>query len=260
MALPEGRCRYWPEEAEHVVRVGVRSLARWLLRGWPQVVRNRVIARAHASEIDVSCRIARGAEVLQSKLAYRACVAAYGSVRRSRIGKYSSVGRFTKVADSQLGAFCSISWDCTIGAHRHWLDHATSHQFPFVLSATFRGETRARQHDLWRSNTAGVVLGNDVWVGANSVILDGVKVGHGSVVAAGSVVSRSIKPYAIVGGVPAVTLRRRFKDDICDALLRIRWWDWPDDLLVRHIELFQVPVTEEVVERLEDVCASLEAR
>ena len=79
------------------------------------------------------------------------------------------------------------------------------------------------------SSRGDVVIGSDVWVGREARILSGVAVGHGAVVAAYSVVARAVRPYAIVVGNPAREVRRRFPDEQCNQLLKLAWWDWPDD-------------------------------
>lgn len=68
-------------------------------------------------------------------------------------------------------------------------------------------------------------IGNDVWIGANVIILDGIEIGDGAVVAAGSVITKSVPPYAIVGGVPAKIIRYRFEKDKIEKLLILKWWD-----------------------------------
>jgi acetyltransferase-like isoleucine patch superfamily enzyme len=73
-----------------------------------------------------------------------------------------------------------------------------------------------------------VEIGSDVWLGTGVLILSGVKIGHGTVVAARSVVTRDIPPYSIAAGVPARVVRQRFSDDQIQRLQKIAWWDWPD--------------------------------
>lgn len=73
-----------------------------------------------------------------------------------------------------------------------------------------------------------VVIGSDVWIGFEALIMSGVTIGHGAVVAARAVVTRSVEPYAIVGGSPAKLLKYRFDEETREAMLRIKWWDWPD--------------------------------
>ncbi|MCS2886429.1 CatB-related O-acetyltransferase [Bacteroides fragilis] len=82
-------------------------------------------------------------------------------------------------------------------------------------------------------------MGNDVWVGTNVTILRGVEVGDGAVIAAGSVVTKSIPPYAIVGGNPAKFIKWRFPFEVREKLLEIKWWDWDDDLIKEKKDYLQ---------------------
>ena len=79
------------------------------------------------------------------------------------------------------------------------------------------------------------VVGNDVWVGYDALLLPGVKVGDGAIVAARSVVTGDVPPYAVVGGNPAEVVKRRFPDEAVAELLAIRWWDWPVDKITRNL-------------------------
>jgi virginiamycin A acetyltransferase len=88
-----------------------------------------------------------------------------------------------------------------------------------VMSAPSRGDT---------------VVGHDVWLGYGALVLPGVTIGHGAVVAAASVVSADVPPYAIVAGNPARVVRRRYETDDVDRLLRAAWWDWPVEHVTRH--------------------------
>jgi virginiamycin A acetyltransferase len=88
-----------------------------------------------------------------------------------------------------------------------------------VMSAPSRGDT---------------VVGHDVWLGYRAVVMPGVTIGHGAIVAACAVVGADVPPYGIVGGNPARLIRRRFDDADVDRLLRAAWWDWPADLVTEH--------------------------
>jgi virginiamycin A acetyltransferase len=88
-----------------------------------------------------------------------------------------------------------------------------------VMGAPSRGDT---------------VVGNDVWLGYRALVLPGVTIGHGAVVAAASVVASDVPPYAIVGGNPARVIRRRYEDEDVERLLRAAWWDWPVELVTEH--------------------------
>jgi acetyltransferase-like isoleucine patch superfamily enzyme len=123
-----------------------------------------------------------------------------------------------------IGSFCSLADDVviTIGGN-HCLDWPSTYPF------------RARRH-LAGAFTDGhplaetdIDIGSDVWIGRGARILAGVTIGHGAVVGAYSVVAKDVRPYAIVVGNPAREVRRRFSDDQVEALLKIAWWDWPDE-------------------------------
>ncbi|SCY09140.1 Acetyltransferase (isoleucine patch superfamily) [Lachnospiraceae bacterium XBB2008] len=88
---------------------------------------------------------------------------------------------------------------------------------------------------------APIIIGNDVWIGGNAIILPGINIGDGAIVAAGAVVTKDVEPYSIVGGVPAKVIKYRFDSETITALLKIKWWDWPLDKIIDNIELFYDP-------------------
>lgn len=83
-----------------------------------------------------------------------------------------------------------------------------------------------------------VVIGNDVWIGARCIIFEGVTIGDGAVIAAGSIIRKDVPPYAVVGGVDKI-LRYRFDKDTVNKLLQIQWWNWDDEKIRRNIDLFR---------------------
>jgi virginiamycin A acetyltransferase len=86
-----------------------------------------------------------------------------------------------------------------------------------------------------------VDIGNDVWIGRGAMIMSGVVIGDGAVVAARAVVNRDVPPYAIVGGVPAKTIRYRFSGEIIDKLLIAQWWRWTDEMILQRLPFFNTP-------------------
>jgi tetrahydrodipicolinate N-succinyltransferase len=97
-----------------------------------------------------------------------------------------------------------------------------------------------------------VDVGHDVWIGARAIVLDGVKVGDGAVIAAGAVVTKDVPPYAIVGGVPARVLRFRMTASQSEVMRELAWWNWPHSVLRDVSELFRLRVNDSIVEGLRE--------
>ncbi len=83
-----------------------------------------------------------------------------------------------------------------------------------------------------------ILIGSDVWIGANSIILPGIKIGHGAIIGAGSVVTHNVTPYAIVAGSPARLVRFRYSEDQIRKLLKIAWWNWTDEKIAENVAYF----------------------
>jgi len=125
-----------------------------------------------------------------------------------------------------IGSFCSIGTGAAFimaGNQGHRTDWIST--FPFHYWPDGPGFANAPDAFQPAGNT---VIGNDVWIGSEAMIMAGVSVGHGAVIAARSVVTKDVEPYAIVGGNPAQTIRSRFSDKEISMLLEISWWDWTD--------------------------------
>ncbi|GGF14013.1 hypothetical protein GCM10011321_02440 [Youhaiella tibetensis] len=81
------------------------------------------------------------------------------------------------------------------------------------------------------------VIGNDVWIGTEAIVMPGIKIGHGAVIGTRALVTRDVEPYTIVGGNPAKPIRKRFPDEDIALLLEMAWWDWPDAMLAEAMPL-----------------------
>ena len=148
----------------------------------------------------------------------------------------SHIGRFTYFAGTiasnvKIGSFCSIGPGTRIGGMgSHPVNMLSTH--PAFYST--RGQAGMTFSDMNYFEEIKVThIGNDVWVGANAIVLDGVSIGNGAVVAAGAVVTSSVPDYAIVGGVPAKVLKMRFCEEDIRQLNQIQWWNFPIETLNR---------------------------
>jgi acetyltransferase-like isoleucine patch superfamily enzyme len=134
-------------------------------------------------------------------------------------GSYVSSARLSNV---QIGAFCSVGHDALVGGlGRHPTDMLSTHP-AFYSNLGQSGLVFAdKQHF---AEQAKVTVGNDVWIGARAIVLDGLDVGDGAIIAAGAVVTKDVPAYSIVAGVPARVLRLRFSDDEVKTLQELEWW------------------------------------
>jgi virginiamycin A acetyltransferase len=124
-----------------------------------------------------------------------------------------------------VGKFCSIACGAKFifnGAN-HTLHSFSTYPFP-IFPGQWDPNFKADQ--AW-DQKGDILIGNDVWIGFEAVILAGVTVGDGSIIGTRALVTHDVPPYSIVGGVPAKVIRRRFDDATVEKLMQIRWWDWP---------------------------------
>lgn len=148
-------------------------------------------------------------------------------MERCSIGKCSSLGSLSAAYDTKIGKFCSIARECYIGGAKHPLDRVSSSGC-FYLKYNYTGKCYFESDFDWHSYTN---IGNDVWLGARTIVLGGVTIADGAVIGAGSVVTKDVGPYEIWAGNPARFIRKRFDDETIEKLLETKWWDWPDEKL-----------------------------
>ena len=145
----------------------------------------------------------------------------------------------------KIGKYCSIAKGVTIllggNHHYNWIS-----SYPF--KSKFNIKTKDHLNMDHYSNGDVEIL-NDVWIGRNSLILSGIKIGNGVVIGAGSVVTANIPDYAIVAGNPAKIIRMRFDNEIINKLLIIKWWDWPEDQILNEAELLMSDNFKDLIEK-----------
>ena len=134
-----------------------------------------------------------------------------------------------------IGSFCSIGSGAAFimaGNQGHRNDWIST--FPFAFVPEEPAFAKAINGFLPAGDT---VIGNDVWIGTEAIIMAGVTVGHGAVIGTRALVTKDVEPYAIVGGNPAKTIRKRFAEDEIAMLLEMAWWDWPREKLAQAMPL-----------------------
>ncbi len=141
-----------------------------------------------------------------------------------------------------IGKFCSIGPDVTIfGGGNHRTDWVTTYPFVVFLKDKFgyiEGYPDYRKK--------GVVIGNDVWIGANAKILSGVTVGDGAVIGTGAIITKNVEPYSIVAGNPGKLIRYRFEQEVVKKLLEMKWWDWNYEHIYNVIPLLESQSIDEL--------------
>lgn len=140
-------------------------------------------------------------------------------LRNTKWGIHSKCNHGCVIWDTKIGNYVGIAWNVTIGPRSHIYKNFTIQDFVYE-----KNETKIDKK-LFPYSGYLCEIGHDVWIGCNSVILPGVSIGNGAIVAAGSIVTKSIPKYAIVGGNPAVILGYRFDEETIEKLENSKWFD-----------------------------------
>ena len=133
-----------------------------------------------------------------------------------------------------IGKFCSIACGAKFlfNSANHAMESLSTYPFPLFFEEW--GLDRNDVADSW-DNKGDIIIGNDVWIGYEAVILSGVTIGDGAIIGARAVVTRDVPPYTIVGGVPAKAIKKRFSEDTISSLLSLQWWDWSQEKIAENI-------------------------
>ena len=119
----------------------------------------------------------------------------------------------------------------TSGNHRM----ASLSTYPFPIFYEEWGLDGSDVTDAW-DNRGDIVIGNDVWIGYEAVVMQGVRIGDGAVIGSRAVVTKDVPPYSIVGGIPAKVIRKRFSEEVIEKLLKIQWWNWDDEAVRKNLQ------------------------
>lgn len=150
-----------------------------------------------------------------------------GCIIRGKIGRFTCIGSNVKVIDSThpSTSFASI--------HPMFYSMLKQNGYTYVKTQKFKEMLN------YSGETFSVLIGNDVWIGSDALIMGGIKIGDGAIIAAGAVVTHDVSDYQIVGGVPARLIKQRFSTEIIEFLQKLQWWNKDESWIEAHADLFE---------------------
>lgn len=193
--------------------------------------------------LDFSKTLSKTPLIHPSSLVKKCDLGAYTEVgdhcvlEETALGDYSYCFGYNDIIYAEIGKFASLATGVRINPVQHPAHiRAAAHHFTYRCAHYGFGPDDASIIDWRRENR--VTVGHDVWMGHNAVVMGGVSIGNGAVIAAGAVVTHDVRPYEIVGGVPAGHIGWRYSPEIIAAMERIRWWDWSHGELAARVRDF----------------------
>lgn len=137
-----------------------------------------------------------------------------------------------------IGKFCSIACGAKFifNCANHALRSLSTYTFPLFFEEW--DLPKSELASAW-DNKGDIIIGNDVWIGYDAVIMAGVTIGDGAIIGTRAVVTKDVAPYSIVGGVPAREIRKRFAPEVVERLRELKWWDWPEEKIRKAIPAIQ---------------------
>ena len=144
-----------------------------------------------------------------------------------------------------IGKFCSIACGAKFlfNSANHTLSSLSTYPFPLFFEEWDLDNKKVYQS--W-DNKGDIIVGNDVWIGYEAVILAGVHIGDGAIIGTRALVTKDVPPYTIVGGVPAKPIKKRFSEEIISSLLDIQWWNWSKEKIAKNIKVIQAERIDEL--------------
>lgn len=178
---------------------------------------------------------------------------AHSHINNCQIGRYFNIGLYSYIANSEVGNYCTFGSRLSISAFSHPINWLSIHEFQYRDTTNIYGESLYdSRENILKNDSRLTIIGNDVWVADNSVVLSGLKLGNGCIIGASSVVVKDVPPYAIVAGNPARIIKYRFSQEVIDELERLKWWDLSITKL-RGIQFDKIEYAIEGLRKIRDI-------
>ena len=207
------------------------------------IYKDALIVNSYVGE---NCLIGDSTSINGTRLLGSNQLARRSTIHNSVFSYGSYAGQNSYINNTIIGAFTNISWDVSIGGGQH------QYRAISMYSNEWWGRT-FKSPDLTEIAQRKTIIGSDVWIGCKANIFGGLTIGDGAVVGASAVVTKDVLPYTIVAGCPAVVIKSRFDSETIETLLKIKWWNWPTDVIWQYHTLLQDELSKESLKIMEKI-------
>jgi len=180
----------------------------------------------------------RGSAILNSTIHKTSKIESGSQIVNTTIDRHSFCGYDCQIINCNIGSFCSIANNVIIGGAMHPISWVSTSPVFYEGRDSVKKKYSFHKRELDKTTH----IENDVWIGQNSMIKQGVTIGTGAIIGMGSVVTKDVEPYSIVGGNPAKLIRKRFDENLIESLLQSKWWDYSDEQLNFVSKYFTNPI------------------
>ena len=189
-----------------------------------------------------------GAVVRKSQLGAYIEIGEQSHILETEMGDYSYTARYADIAYSFLGKFVNVAAFTRINPGEHPYHRASLHHFMYRSSYFWPDEADELAVFDWRRSRP-VRIGHDTWIGHGAIVMKGVTVGNGAIIAANSVATKDVAAYSVVGGTPAKFIKWRHPQPVAEQLQALSWWDWSHDQLRQALPDFRALSAEAFIEK-----------
>ena len=186
-------------------------------------------------------------KVRGARLSKNVRIGSHCNIQRGGVKSFSYMGDYCELPQVEIGKFCSIAAHVTLAAGNHPMNYVSTSPYTYsTIRNSFTKKQLYTQEFFYTDENHEYLckIGNDVWIGTGATLVCGSKalnIGDGAVIAAGSVVTKDVPPYAVVAGCPAKILRYRFSDETIAEMEKEKWWDKDEDWICESVEKFSDP-------------------